>query len=124
MSSDSDRSEGVDDFVKQLRFSVHEEAPLWEVPLGATERGERTVTHGPRIVGVLVRTRSLVGTRADGSLPPRPNELPLDLENDEARRILSDPDRWTLDELGTVCLVETAKGTALKNDAWYSALSE
>lgn len=40
------------------------------------------------------------------------------------RRILSDPDRWTLDELGTVCLVETAKGTAQENDAWYSALSE
>ena len=80
MSSDSDRPKGVDDFVKQLRLSVHEEAPLWEVPLGATEHGERTVTHGPWDGSACSYA---LGRWLEHGLMGlyrlRPNELPLDL---------------------------------------------
>lgn len=37
-----------EDFVSQMHLSVHEEAPLWELPLGATDHTrDGTTHHGP-----------------------------------------------------------------------------
>jgi hypothetical protein len=112
MSSEQHR-----DFVSQLRRSVHEEAPLWEVPLASRELGTTTVERGPW--NPLACSHVLVGwldQRWLGLYRLKPGRDAEDLEHEEARRILSEPERWSVGHIGTVCLFETERGKVVSEE--------
>ena len=120
--------EAYEDFVSEMHAAVREEAPLYEIPLGATDllsTGE--VRHGPwrpmDCARILLRWHEagLLGlyrytpTRATGA----------DLTTTEAREILSEHEAWVMfaDWTRVVALFLTDKGAATEYAEWQRIAS-
>lgn len=117
------------DFAEQLFWAVVEESPLYEVPLGVTDivDGRRHV-HGPWVVTDC--SEALLGWFDAGLLElyrrqARARGPHLDVPHDEARRLLLDTTRWTLDDpgAGDVCLVPSEDGVKVDRVEWVAALA-
>jgi hypothetical protein len=133
-----------DDFVSEMYALVIEEAALWEIPSGSIDL-ERAgpVVHGPwdprecaRVIDLwLVRgwielfLPDLSQVSAGWNLTPAEWQGSGEKDGDflvlttsDARSLLSDPDRWTVDSIdGQVSLSRSETGLALPRQDWLSA---
>lgn len=116
-----------DDFAAQLRLSILEEAPLWEVPQGALDHvgSGRTVQHGPWRPSDCAE---VLRAWLDGGLVELYRSpisgTPEDIDLSQARRLLSDTDQWTVDNIADVRLVATERGRARDFGDWLSVLAD
>lgn len=124
-------AEPPSEFIEQMHLAVEEESRLFELPLGATESDGRGgwVTYGPWDpsdcsrqllawfdAGLITLFVPAVGQPAAWN---ERGEFDRWLTPAEARQVLAEPERWTVEsDDGLVCVVRTDAGMA-PDAAWW-----